>query len=626
MVHVTGPETKFGAMPPLEEFAYGLDVTGVDPASLGDALRAVVNEVILDPARLSLWMGTLAMSEQTSAMNALRRFAGESAAPVAAPEKGDRRFADDAWHSNPMLSSMLESYLVRSRALLQLVEISRLPEATRRKARFAAQMLVDAMAPSNVPWLNPVVVKEAMNSGGESLARGMENFLEDVRTNNGRPRQVDGAAFELGRNIGCTPGRVVLRNELMELIAYEPQTAKVYSEPILCSPPWINKYYIMDLAPGRSYIEWAVKHGFTVFCISYRNPDASMAKLTMDDYLRLGILAALDKIQEITGSPRVNIAALCLGGTLAVLALAYLAAHGQAKRVGWVTLTNSLIDFSLPGDLGVFTDEESIERLEERMKERGFLEAGEMAGTFDWMRANDLVWNYVVSNWYMGKKPPAFDILAWNGDSTRMPAAMHSQYLRACYLNNLLVKPNAFTILGTPIDLATVRTPLYVLGAETDHIALWQATYRTTQLVSGEATFVLTSSGHVAGIVNPPNNPKAAYWTSGVVRKGTDAESWRAAAVRSSGSWWEHWVAWAQARSGKSVLPPKLPDGDPAPGRYVRNEVGPMTPAPNGKRVADKKSVPVTAKKSVQARAAKNTVRVPATRKPAARGSRRKKS
>ncbi|HKW44198.1 MAG TPA: hypothetical protein VJN22_00990, partial [Candidatus Eremiobacteraceae bacterium] len=395
------------AMPPLEEFAYGLDVTGVDPAALGDALREAINDVMTDPTRLSLWMGTLAMTEQAAAMNALRRFAGESAQPAASPDAGDRRFADDAWRSNPMLSSMLESYLVRSRALVQLVELSRLPEATRRKARFAAQMLVDAMAPSNVPWLNPAVVHEAMRSGGESLVRGMENFLDDVRSNQGRPRQVDGSAFEVGRNIGCTPGRVVLRNELMELIAYEPQTSNVYSEPILCSPPWINKYYIMDLAPGRSYIEWAVTHGFTVFCISYRNPDESMAKFTMDDYLRLGILTALDRIREITGAQRVNIAALCLGGTLAVLALAYLAAKGQSKRVGWTTLTNSLIDFSTPGDLGIFTDEATIQRLEQRMKEHGYLEADAMAGTFDWMRANDLIWNYVVSNWYMGKKPPA---------------------------------------------------------------------------------------------------------------------------------------------------------------------------------------------------------------------------
>ncbi|HEY5095529.1 MAG TPA: alpha/beta fold hydrolase [Candidatus Eremiobacteraceae bacterium] len=605
---MTDPAAMFGAMPPLEEFAYGLDVTGVDPASLGDALRAAVNDVMTDPARLTLWMGTLAMSEQTAAMNALRRFAGESAQPAASPESGDRRFADDAWRSNPMLSSMLESYLVRSRALVQLVDLSRLPEATRRKARFAARMVVDAMAPSNVPWLNPTVVREAMNSGGESLVRGMENFLEDVRSNEGRPRQVDAGAFVLGRNIGCTPGRVVLRNELMELIAYEPQTPKVYSEPILCSPPWINKYYIMDLAPGRSYIEWAVTHGFTVFCISYRNPDASMAKYTMDDYLRLGILSAIDRIQEITGSPRVNIAALCLGGTLAVLALAYFAATGQSKRVGWTTLTNSLIDFSEPGDLGVFTDESSIARLEKRMNEHGYLEAGAMAGTFDWMRANDLVWNYVVSNWYMGKKPPAFDILAWNGDSTRMPAAMHSQYLRSCYLHNLIVTPNAFSILDTPIDLGTIKTPMFVLGAETDHIAPWRSTYRTAQLTGGEATFVLTSSGHVAGIVNPPGNPKSSYWTSGVVRKDVDADAWRANATRATGSWWENWVAWAQARSGKLIAPPTLPQGDPAPGLYVRDQLGPLTGRGDGEHRAAAKPVAGNGKRSP----AKIADRVPA--------------
>jgi poly[(R)-3-hydroxyalkanoate] polymerase subunit PhaC len=589
------------AMPPLEEIAYGLDVTGVDPASLGDALRAAINDVMLDPARLTVWLGTLAMSEQAVAMNALRRFAGETPESIASPASGDRRFADDGWRTNPMLAALLESYLLRSRALVQLVEASRLPEATRRKARFAAQMMVDALAPSNVPWLNPAVVREAMTSGGESLLRGMENFLEDVRSNNGRPRQVDSSSFALGKNIAATPGRVVLRNELIELLAYEPQTPRVHSEPILCSPPWINKYYIMDLAPGRSYIEWAVTHGFTVFAISYRNPDSSMAKFTMDDYLKLGLLAALDRVQEITGSKRVNIAALCLGGTLAVLALAYLQSKGQAHRIGWATLTNSLIDFAEPGDLGVFTDESTISRLEKRMDEHGFLEADAMAGTFDWMRANDLVWNYVVSNWYMGRKPPAFDILAWNGDSTRMPAAMHSQYLRSCYLQNALVKPGAFTILGTPVDLSKIRTPLYVLGAETDHIAPWRATYRMTQLTSGEATYTLTSSGHVAGIVNPPGNPKSKYWTSGVVPKGTSAENWRASASATTGSWWEHWLAWAEKRSGALVSPPKLPNGDAAPGLYVRGETGPLSEPTRAKRPAALRSNGKSAKPAPRA-------------------------
>ena len=603
-----------------EELNYGIDVTGLDMASLTDALRAVVADAMTDPLRMSTWMTGLALAEQNVGVNMLRRLSGETSEPKFTD---DKRFAEPAWSSNPFLAGFVEDYQARTQAAFSLVDTTRLPERTRRKARFAMQLFCDAFSPSNVPWLNPAVVREAMTSGGDSLLRGMENFLEDVRSNNGRPRQVDSSSFVLGNNIAATPGRVVLRNELIELLAYEPQTPRVHSEPILCSPPWINKYYIMDLAPGRSYIEWAVTHGFTVFAISYRNPDSSMAKFTMDDYLRLGVLAALDRVQEITGSKRVNLAALCLGGTLAVLALAYLQAKGQAHRIGWVTLTNSLIDFSEPGDLGVFTDESTISRLEKRMEEHGYLEADAMAGTFDWMRANDLVWNYVVSNWYMGRKPPAFDILAWNGDSTRMPAAMHSQYLRSCYLENALVKPGAFKILGTPVDLSKIRTPLYVLGAETDHIAPWRATYRMTQLTSGEATYTLTSSGHVAGIVNPPGNPKSKYWTSGVVPKGTSAENWRASASATTGSWWEHWLKWAEHRSGALVVPPKLPNGDPAPGLYVRGETGPLSEPSRAKGPTAPRAVRSSAKPVVRT-AAKPTAKAAA--KPAARAAKTRRA
>jgi len=570
---------------PIEELEYGLDVTGVDPASLGDAVRAVVADVMSDPVRLTTFMAKVSMNEQALGMNMLARLSGQQPAFVAQPSPGDKRFADAGWRENPILAGMLEAYLARARAMLDLVDVSRVPEATQQKARFALAMLMDALAPSNVPWINPAVIKEAMTTGGASLVAGLENFLEDVKQNGGKPRQVDKSTFELGRNLACTPGRVVFRNELIELLAYEPQTATVFEQPLLFSPPWINKYYIMDLAPKRSFVEWAVTHGFTVFCISYRNPDESMAALTMDDYLRLGLLAALDRIQEITGAKSVNIAALCLGGTIAALALAHFARRGQAKRIGWATFTNSLVDFSEPGDLGVFTDETTIARLEEKMRKRGYLESAAMSSTFDWLRGNDLVWSYVVSNWYMGKKPPAFDILAWNGDGTRMPATMHSQYLRSCYLENKLVLPGAFSILGTPVDLSLVKTPIYVLGAETDHIAPWRAVYRTTQLVGGETRFTLASSGHVAGIVNPPGNAKAAYWTAPSARKGVTADEWRAQAQRKNGSWWEDWVAWASARSGKRVAPPRLPPGDPAPGGYVRGIVGKPT---NG-RVSQKK-------------------------------------
>jgi polyhydroxyalkanoate synthase len=558
-----------------EELKYGIDITGLDPASLSDAVRAVIADVMNDPMRMTTWMTGFALAEQNVGLNMLRRLSGQS--PASNPYPGDKRFADPAWAENPMLAGVVEDYRARTDAAMQLVDSARLPEATRRKAKFAMQLMCDAYSPSNVPWLNPGVVKEATESGGQSLVRGMQNFLDDVANNGGYPRQVDRSGFELGRNIAATPGRVVMRNELIELIAYEPQTPKVHSIPLLCSPPWINKYYIMDLSPGRSFVEWAVKHGHQTFMISYRNPDEALSHLTMDDYLRDGVLAALDKVQEITGAPQVNIAALCLGGTLAMITLAYLAAHGQGDRVASTTLTNTLVDFGIPGDLGVFTDEDTISRLEKRMHERGYLDSAEMARTFDWMRSSDLIWSYVINNWFKGKQPPAFDILSWNNDSTRMPVAMHSQYLRACYLHNAIVKPGQFVIGDTPIDLGKVQTPLYVLGAENDHIAPWHATYLTTQYVGGESKYVLTNAGHIAGIVNPPGGKKTWFYSKPHATRGESAEEWFETADRHNGSWWEDWALWALERGGPLCAPYTLPDGEPAPGRYVRNEAGPVS-------------------------------------------------
>ena len=567
---------------PPEELEYGLDLAGIDPASLSDALRAVAADAMLNPAMLTTWLGGLSIAEQTVGLNTLRRMQGEDPPPSAIVPMDDKRFNDPAWKSNPFLFGALEDYFVRSTAALQLVDASRLPEATRHKARFAVKLMMDALAPSNVPWMNPAVVKEAMNSGGASLVRGLQNYLDDVKNNGGQPRQVDTSGFKLGVNLAATPGRVVYRNKLIELIAYEPQTPKVHAIPLLCSPPWINKYYIMDLAPGRSFVEWAIKHGHQTFMISYRNPDESMAAYTMDDYLREGLLAAIDVVHDVTGAKKINLNGLCLGGTLVIIALAYLAAKGQAGRISSATVTNTLVDFSLPGDLGVFTDEASVSKLEARMQQRGYLEAGEMAGTFNALRANDLIWSYVVNNWFMGKNPPAFDILAWNGDSTRMPAVMHSQYLRACYLRNAIIEPGAFAIAGVKIDLRKIRTPLYVLGAESDHIALWHASYATTQWVGGDAKYTLTNSGHVAGIVNPPGNPKSHYWTKPRVTKGQSPQAWRDSATRHDGSWWNDWSAWVARHAGARTSPAKLPQGEPAPGVYVRDKVG-ATFGSNGK-------------------------------------------
>ncbi len=560
---------------PPEELQYGLNVTGLDPVELGEALKAVMAEAMADPMRMTTWMTSLTLAQQSAGLNLLQRLSEPgNAAPAAT--NGDKRFSDAGWQRNPFLSGMAESYLGYGNAAMALVDGSRLPEATRRKAKFAMQMLNDALSPSNVPWINPAVVREAMETGGASLVRGMQNFMSDTQHNGGMPRQVDRDAFTLGVNIAATPGSIVFRNELIELIAYEPQSATVHEIPLLCSPPWINKYYVMDLAPGRSFIEWAVRHGHQTFAISYRNPDATMAQFGMDDYLRLGLLAALDAVERLTGRKQTNLAALCLGGTLSLIVLAYLAARGEAGRIASATLTNTLVDFSEPGELAVFTDEATIARLEKRMNDRGYLESEEMARTFDWMRANDLIWSYVVNNWFLGKDPPAFDILSWNADATRMPAAMHSQYLRSCYLNNTLAQPGAFSVDGTPIDLGRIQTPLYVLGAENDHIAPWRSAYRTINLVGGDdLRFTLTNSGHIAGIVNPPGNKKSVHWTTERAHPSQDAAAWRAAAERRPGSWWEDWAVWAGAHAGALGAPADFPRGEAAPGSYVRNEVAP---------------------------------------------------
>ncbi len=558
-----------------EEFSYGMSAAGLDVAGLGEALQAVVADAMSDPERVSAMLAQSLATQQSAALTLLRRL-GEANAPQPAPPLRDKRFANPAWTQNPFLLGMAESYLESARAAMALVESSQLPELTRRKARFAMHMLSDAVAPSNVPWMNPSVVAEAMNTGGMSLVRGMETFLHDVATHDGKPRQVDAKKFVLGGNLAATPGRIVFRNDLIELIAYEPQTAQVHAIPLLFSPPWINRYFILDLAPGRSWIEWAVLHGHQTFAISYRNPDASMAGFGIDDYISHGLLAALDAIERITGAKQTNIAALCLGGTLTLITLAYLAANGMGDRVASAALTNTLVDFSEPGELGIYTDERSVARLEAKMHEAGYLEAKELAGTFDWMRANDLIWSYVVNNWFMGKEPPAFDILAWNTDSTRMPAKAHSQYLRACYLHNALTKPGEFAIAGTPIDLGKITTPLYVLGAETDHIAPWKSTFRTTNLVgSTDLCYTLTNSGHIAGVVHPPGDAKSEHWTKERTVRAESADEWRGSATRVPGTWWESWAVWAEAHAGPLVAPAQLPPGDIAPGSYVHDVIAP---------------------------------------------------
>jgi polyhydroxyalkanoate synthase len=382
---------------------------------------------------------------------------------------------------------------------------------------------------------------------------------------------VDTRGFTVGENLAATPGKVVFRNALMELIQYAPQTEQVHARPLLCSPPWINKYYVMDLAPERSFIEWAVRHGRTVFAISYLNPSKDMGGTSMDDYLLDGPQTALDVIQEITGAETVDIVGLCLGGALTAITAAYLTQGGDS-RVGTLTLLNTMLDYAEPGALGNFTDGRTVERLIRKIERSGTLEGTSMAGTFDVLRANDLIFNYVVSNWLLGQDPPAFDILAWNSDSTRMPAKMHAFYLRNFYVNNTLAG-GTMEIAGRRIDLSAIKSPTYVVSAINDHIVPWQSAYKTTSLVSGPVRFVLSSGGHIAGIVNPPS-PKAWFLAHDEVDVPGSAEGWRTTAKRHAGTWWEDWTRWAAESAGEMIDPPAIgsaahPVLDDAPGRYV---------------------------------------------------------
>ena len=485
----------------------------------------------------------------------------------------DRRFADAAWEDHPGFFALRQSYLAALGLAEDLLEAGRGDSAdqlAQDKAEMVTKLVFDALAPTNFLPTNPTALKRAFETAGASLVSGGRHFIDDLLHNGGRPRQVDTRTFELGKNLAATPGRVVFRNDLMELIQYAPQTDQVHAIPLLASPPWINKYYVMDLAPGRSFIEWAVRHNRTVFAISYRNPDETMRDVTLDDYLVQGPRAALDVISDITGAEKIDIVGLCLGGALTAMTAAYLAETGD-DRIGAITLLNTLLDYSNPGALGLFTDEKTVANLEQQMKAKGFLEGSNMATTFDLLRANDLIFNYVVSNWLMGQDPPAFDILAWNADSTRMPAAMHSFYLRSLYLKNLLATGD-LEISGQRLLLSEVKSDAYLVGAINDHIVPWEASYQATHLLAGDTRYVLTSGGHIAGIVNPPS-PKA--WFEVAEATPPDAPSWRDGVTRHSGSWWEDWAQWGAERAGPLERPPSLgsdrhPAIGDAPGNYVR--------------------------------------------------------
>ena len=546
-----------------------------DPLSVGAAFFEMTTRMMADPAQFwqaqsELWQDYAQLWQATS-----QRMLGHEVEPVITPPTGDRRFRDGAWDENVLFDYIKQSYLLSARWVQKTVrDVDGLDEKTAQKVDFYARQFVDAMAPSNFVATNPEVLRATMESGGENLVNGLENLLSDLERGDGRLRisQTDDDAFEVGRNIAITPGKVVFQNDLMQLLQYTPTTEKAYKRPLLIVPPWINKFYILDLRPENSLIKWCVDQGLTVFVVSWVNPDSALAGKTFEDYMIEGILAAVDAMQQATGEVECNVVGYCLGGTLLACTLAYMAAREDA-RVKSATFLTAMTDFSEAGELSVFIDEEQLNSLETRMNATGFLDGSAMATTFNMLRANDLIWSFVVNNYLLGKDPFPFDLLYWNGDSTRMPAAMHSFYLRRMYQENKLVQPGGIELAGVPIDLGRIETPAFLLSTREDHIAPWRSTYAATQLFAGPLKFCLSASGHIAGVVNPPAAQKYWYWTN--AKKPKSPDGWFDGATKHGGSWWPEWFKWLAKSCGPQV-PARIPgDGklkalEDAPGSYVK--------------------------------------------------------
>ena len=497
--------------------------------------------------------------------------AGETLPEVVPLPAEDRRFRGAAWREQPFHSLLLQSYLLHAGYLTELAAAASLPPDDKRRLQFATRQYVDAMSPSNFPATNPDVVARALETGGESLASGAGNLLADLRR--GRISMSEHAAFEVGRNLAVTPGSVVFRNELVEVIQYRPTTPTVHARPLVIVPPCINKYYILDLQPSNSFVRHAVAQGFTTFVVSWRNIPPGLAHLRWDDYLEGGVFAAFDVAKAIAGSRSINALGFCVGGTLLACALAALAARGD-RSVASATFFTTMLDFADPGEIGVYVNEGFLAAREPALLAGQRLQGGELATAFSSLRANDLVWNYVVNNYLMGRTPPPFDLLHWNGDSANLPGPMFAYYLRELYIRNRLREPGALTMAGERIDLSRIGAPAYVLATRDDHIVPWRSAYRTTRLVGGEVTFVLGASGHIAGVINPPQPQKRNYWVND--RVPADADGWLEGARSVDGSWWPHWFAWLAERSGRRRKAPartgsdRHPALEEAPGRYVR--------------------------------------------------------
>jgi polyhydroxyalkanoate synthase len=530
---------------------------------LSDQTRAAELQMKLGKAYLDLWGSSM------------RRLVGEEAPPAIAPAPRDKRFADPEWKSNQFFDFVMQAYLLSTRWANDLVrEAEGLDPHTRKKAEFYVQQITNALAPSNFVLTNPEVLRETLASNGDNLVRGMQMLAEDIEAGGGtlRIRQSDPSNLEVGVNMATTPGKVIYQNDLMQLIQYQPSTETVLRTPLLIVPPWINKFYILDLKPEKSYVKWCVDQGITVFLISWVNPDKTLGQKTFDDYMKEGPLAAMDAIEKATGELKVHTAGYCVGGTLLATTLAWLA-EKRRQRVTSATFFAAQVDFTHAGDLLVFVDEDQISALERDMQASGVLEGSKMAMAFNMLRSNDLIWSYVVSNYLKGKVPSSFDLLHWNSDATRMPAANHSFYLRNCYLENRL-STGSMVLDNTLLDLAKVKVPVYNLATKEDHIAPAESVLYGSQFFGGPVKYVLSGSGHIAGVVNPPASNKYQFWTNDNIKDITLAD-WLKGAQEHKGSWWPDWRAWledidAEQVPARAVGTEALPAIEDAPGSYVR--------------------------------------------------------
>jgi len=545
---------------------------------LSNPYRLVQLQINLIQDYLSLWQHEF-----------LRHSFLHAATPVALPEKGDNRFKDEDWQEHFLFDFIKQSYLITAHHIHEAVTgVDGLSENTSKKVHFYTHQFIDALSPSNFAMTNPEVLRETVKSHGQNLLNGLNNLLRDIEEGDGqlKVKMTDTSVFEVGRNVGYTPSKVVFQTDLMQLLQFDPATKDVLKRPLLIVPPWINKYYILDLRDKNSYIKWATEQGHTVFVISWVNPDEKMAEKSFEDYLSEGTLAALDAIYRQTGEKEVNAAGYCLGGTLLASTMAYLAAKND-KRIASGTFFTTLIDFTDPGELGVFIDEQQVSYLEKKMEQQGYMEGKDMALTFGILRANDLVWSFVVNNYLMGKQPFPFDLLFWNSDSTRMPYKMHSFYLRNMYLRNLLREPDGMELLGTPIDMRKITAPCYFISTVEDHIAPWKSTYQGARLMGGPLRFVLGGSGHIAGIVNPPSSNKYGHWTNDSITTGkslpAEPDTWLSNAKQNPGSWWSDWHQWV----GK-LAPETIPARDPAKGKLKVLENGPGSYVKFGKGTQEK--------------------------------------